>query len=156
MYTPQSRSRRLTLLCIGTGTLLLAGIVTGCGGSTASTSTRDEFVKQANAICSAGSARIATAAKALPPGGPPTGAAAQTFFDTIMTEGKSQADALRALTPPADLQTDFTAFVDQFQKTNDALKAQGAQAFFASQDDPYKALGAMAVKMGLTACTTNQ
>lgn len=163
MDLQRSRSRRVRLLGLGIVTLLFVGIAAGCGGAGSGAATggqaglsQAEFVTQGNAICSAASARIAKAAQALPQGQAPTGAAAQTFMDTILAEGKGQADAFLALKPPAELQADVTAFATQLQAINDKAKAQGADAFFATEADPYKELDPLAKKLGLTACMSGQ
>jgi hypothetical protein len=111
----------------------------------------EEFLAQGNAICEAGNKAIAAAAKGLQGNGPPTGAEAEAFLDTLTDSIQSQIDALDALEPPEDLAADFDALVADAQAGLDTIEEQGTD-FFESQKDPFEQVNKDAGALGLDKC----
>jgi hypothetical protein len=141
-----SRTRVLAL----TTAVLGVGVVAGCGGGTDRLS-KDEFLKQGNAICTSGNQRINALVKGLG-NKQPTPTQLATLFDPLMAEVAQQVESIDALSPPKDLQADLDAILADTRKTIASLKSAGAKAFFANPDDPFKDVNQRLKTIGLTVC----
>lgn len=134
-------------------TLVLAGAVAACAAPDegAGPLTREEYLLQGNAVCAAGNARIAAA---MPVGlsGPPTGPEAQAVYDTVVTEVTTMIGGLKGLTPPTELQADVTNMLTEADAALVTIKADGQEAFFASEEDAFAKANEIANKIGLTVC----
>jgi hypothetical protein len=163
----------MLIACVALG----AGVLAGCGGGSDSTTTagasgasgtsggtalsQDEFVSQANAVCKDVNAKI-VALKAPPQGD--LSAAADTLDQEIAIITPAISD-LSAITPPSDLQSNYTTFVNALKaqvalvtqfasvaKANDTAKAQ---ALAPKIDAASKKNNAVASDLGLTECAKN-
>lgn len=146
--------RRLICALACTAAALAVSAVAGCGGGDAETLSRAEFLSQGNEICAAGARRIAAHAPAARPGRPPSGAEAQAFFSFLTTETERQIDELAALKPPEDLRADIDRLLADGRAGLETVQAQGAETFFADEEDPFAAVNVMARRIGLTACAS--
>ncbi len=89
---------------------LIAAVGAGCGSSDDQGTSKADFAKQANAICSKGSKEIKAAAyKAFPGDKQPSGPALTTFVkDTMVPASRKQKDAIKKLDPPRATRTRST------------------------------------------------
>lgn len=159
MITEPSRVHRLSRLPLAVCALLVVGLAVGCSASpSAGTAlTKEEFLKQGNALCAAGNGRIATAVAELASDRQaPAGATAEAMYGTVMTEVTGMIDGLRALTPPSEMQAEHTAMLAEADAVLAKVKAEGPDAFFAQTEDPFANVNAAAIKMGLTVCGESQ
>jgi hypothetical protein len=139
--------------------LVTAALVAGCGGSGDKTLSKDEFVKQGNAVCdtfNAASKKIAQ---------PKSASDIAKYADQLDGEFSTLISDLKGIKAPKDLAADYDALI----KT--AVDAQGqtrtlksaAQANDQAKLDTLitesqtadKESDAIATKLGLTACTKN-
>ncbi|MGD9695965.1 MAG: hypothetical protein AB7V42_09930 [Thermoleophilia bacterium] len=131
------------------------GVTSGCGGDDDAgdaSLTRQEFIAKADAICAAGNSRIAAAAADVGGGGPPTGARAKALADTIAADIGRQADEIAALDPPDEIRAEVDALLAAARKGIATLKAQGPQALFSDDADPFAAANEAAGRLGLPSC----
>ena len=115
---------------------------------------REDFIAQANAVCTAGNARIENVVKPLEAGGQPSPQTLQTVLDGIVAESHTIADQVDALEPPADLADAVDALVAEDRAAIDRMEAQGP-GFFDTAGDPFAKTHTMAADLGLTACSTS-
>jgi hypothetical protein len=137
----------------------LALIAAGCGGSddTSTTSTaaalsEADFLTQGNAICAAGNKEIDQAANDTFTGGKPTAAQIEQFAAVLVPSVQGQVDAIRALTPPADLADQVDTFLSD---TEDALaQVKDDPSLLAASDNngPFAAISDQANQIGLKEC----
>ncbi|MEO8082842.1 MAG: hypothetical protein ABI780_03410 [Ardenticatenales bacterium] len=134
---------------------LTMAAVAGCVVSPASPDSggplsREEFLKQGNAICAAGNAEIEAAAGKL--GGPPAGPAGEAFFQTIVTVSKRQINDVAALKPPADMKAEMDSIVADSLATLADMEAKGSDALFATEADPFAKINPRLKAIGLADC----
>jgi hypothetical protein len=110
------------------------------------------FAAAANEACDASHARIGALIGPVFAEDPPDPEAMQAALEGIVAESRDLADELSALAAPADLQDDVDRMIEALQAGTDGAEAQGAEAFFASEDDPWASAGAIAAEIGLDAC----
>jgi len=132
--------------------------VAGCGGDDGDDAalSRDEFVTQANAICATGNAAIEAGFTAGGPPGPPSGAAAERLYETVVTETQRSIDGVAALEPPEDMRDDVDALIAAAESAMSEVRATPAAEFFASTDDPFAEVNGLANELGLTDCGTSE
>ncbi len=117
-----------------------------------------EFLKQGNAICEAGQAKIdAAAAKAFPNQDErPEPAAFKTLANETLIPGvKEQLDGVAALKAPKDLQDAVDKMVADGRTALDKMEADintDTDAFIDSEVDPFGAVNKQASDIGLTVC----
>lgn len=113
---------------------------------------RDEFVRQANAICAKGNADIMAAAMQMEGGFPPSGEAGEAFFGTVLTLVEQQIDDIAALKAPADLQPVIDGVVVDARKILTEVEAGGSAAFFATEEDPWAPVNGRFKELGINEC----
>lgn len=147
-----SRSLRPMLRLTRTaGPLLLVSLVVACVGGSAAL-TREEFVAQANAICAAGDAKIQAAAPAMSGEQMPSAEELEAFYGDIVAVSQEIIDELDALVPPEELRAEMESLITDARAVMDEIKTQDTATFFAAEEDPFAAVNARALAMGLTAC----
>ena len=147
----RSTARYRTMSCAALSALALAAVA-GCAVSPESGGplSREEFVKQANAICAKGNADIMAAA---PQGEwPPSDEAGEAFFQTIVTVSKKQMDGVEALKAPADLKPEVDSILSDARAILADIEAKGSEELFASEEDPFAAVNERLKAIGLTEC----
>ena len=144
-------TRYRTMSCAALSALALAAVA-GCAVSPESGGplSREEFVKQANAICAKGNADIMAAA---PQGEwPPSDEAGEAFFESVLTLVEQQIDDIDALQPPADIQPVIDGVVVDARTILTEVEADGSEAFFASDEDPWAAVNDRFKSLGINEC----
>ncbi len=98
----------------GAAAALLAA---GCGGDDGPT--REEFTREANAICKRHTAKIEEAASKVLGGGqlPNPREFGKLARGTIIPEVKQQFEELREVEPPEDLEDEYSEFLDTGEET---------------------------------------
>lgn len=107
----------------------LAVSLAGCGGDDKDDSapkplTKEEFITQADKICSDGDDEIAALE-------PAADASAEEQDQAVRDVGgllREQAADIRKLTPPADIADDVDAMLDSLEAGADVIKDKGAEA----------------------------
>jgi hypothetical protein len=155
MQAENSRAKLLTQTSLRLTALAVLSLAAGCSASSTAL-TQEEFVKQGNAICAASDARIATEIAGLGLTQAPAGATAEALYGKLTGETAGIIEGLRALTPPSELQADYTALIAEADAVMAKVKAEGHEAYFARTEDPLAEVNAKSVKMGLTACGEGQ
>lgn len=131
---------------------LALAAVAGCTVSpeTGGPLSREEFVKQANAICAKGNADIMAAA---PQGEwPPSAEAGEAFFETILTLVEQQIDDVDALQPPADIQPVIDGVIVDARAILAKVEADGSEPFFATEEDPWAPVNERFKSLGINEC----
>jgi len=139
---------------IGPAALAAAALaVAGCqaddGGGGALT--REAYVEQGNAICTAGNEAI-MAAIPMDASGPPTGEAGEELFQSVLTTIDGMLDDLDALEGPEDMVAEMDSVVAEARAIRATVAEGGAEAFFASEEDPWASINPRLEAMGLAAC----
>lgn len=131
--------------------LIVAMTMAACDGG-GERLTEEEFVTQANDACEEGNQAIADAADEISASGAqPTDDQLEDFVGMIVTAIQGQIDAIAALNPPEDLESDVDAMIAELQSSLDELEGQGAAAL-QSQENPFAQANEMAGDLGLTVC----
>jgi hypothetical protein len=133
--------------------LVVALAAAGCGAGASSAPSKAEYVKQADAVCRAATAKVTTAAAKAFRGGTPTlpqvrAYATHSFFPVIEQELKD----LRALTPPDGDRARTTAIYDAVQAGVDRARGNPVLLGIAGARNPFTAANAKANAYGLTVC----
>jgi hypothetical protein len=130
-------------------------VLAACNGGGGDRLTEEEFVEQANQICSEGNDRLDALAEELfadlGPGDAPSGEDLEEYFDTIVDDVQGQLDDIGDLNPPEELEDDVDALLSEAQSSLDDFKEQGSEALL-SDDDPFAESNQMADDIGLTEC----
>jgi hypothetical protein len=144
--------------------ILLAGllatglIAAGCGGDDddddggdgGEALSKEEFVSQANQICTDGNAEVETAATETFQNGQPTPEEEEAFVtDTVLPSVQGQIDQIRALGIPEGDEDEVNGFLDEAEAIVDEAEAD-PQTFF--QGDPFAEVNDDLTAYGLTAC----
>jgi hypothetical protein len=125
---------------------------TGATGATGEALTKDEFIKQADAICASGDKTINEAFDALGPGEPSGQEQEQVITDTVVPEVQGEIDGIRALTPPAGDEEEVGAILDAAQSAVDEVKADPSLLTEQNAEDPFKEANQLAKEYGLKEC----
>jgi hypothetical protein len=130
--------------------LAMAGLA-ACQPSTGGALTREEYIEQANAICTEGNAAIEAA---MPAGmtGMPTGAQAEALQKAVVAEITKMVDRIEALEPPADMAAEMDSITADTRKVTADLEASGPDALFTTEQDPFADVNARLIEQGLTVC----
>lgn len=153
MIRPSSRFRFLSRATLA---FVAAAALAGCKTSGGETLTRDEFLKQGNAICTKGNAEIEAVVPKGNNAGPPSGPEGEAFFKAIIKTSHRMIDDVAALKPPADLQPEMTSIVADSRLILADLEAKGAEAMFALEGDPFFEVNKRLTSIGLTVCGEDQ
>ena len=141
---------------LGAALLVLLAFA-GCGGDEHELS-KDEFVDQANAVCTEGNEALDAAFSTAFPDGDPSDEDVKAFMDDTVLPGiRAQIDEIRALGSPDEIADDVESFLDGTDARLDEIGAMGAEELFAlvtSGDDPFDALNDSAAELGLTECSS--
>jgi len=143
-------------------------VVAGCGddeetSSTTGTSgasgvsgvalTEDEFLTQANEICSTGDKALDEAAKETFGGGQPSAAEIEQFADDFVVPSiEIQIDGIRALTPPEEIAADVTTFLDDAEAALDEVRDDPSLLQESNNAGPFADVNEQADALGLTDC----
>ena len=105
-------------------------VVAGCGGgsdssttSAAAPLTMDEFISQADQICSDGDAAISAAQPDFGPSGPSADDLNAFVTDTLVPNLQDQHDQIAALGVPAGDEETISALLDKLQTAIDAVQS---------------------------------
>ena len=130
--------------------------LTACGSSSAATLTKADWVTQANAICKDLNDRAAAIT-------PKTQAELGPAITKIAQISAEDIGKIKALKPPAEIQSDVTSLLDAYGKANDAFQAaaakvasgdiSGATTHLSTAADAGKAGDPIATRLGATDCT---
>ena len=133
--------------------LLFALGGTACNsGSDENRLTEEQFVSQANAICTEGNAAIDEAVdEMVADGGSPSDEEAQELIDLILTNVRGQLDDIEELSPPEDLEADVDELISSARGEADALEEAGVAAI-ETGEPPFEESNAKAGELGLDAC----
>ena len=137
------------------GLVLLVGACSSSGGGSALS--KDDFLKQGNAVCDAGNKEIdAASQKAFGSSSEqPDPAAIKAFLkDTLIPSVTRQVDAIDKLKPPKDLEAAVDKLVKDAKAALDNLKKQADSdpASVFAGDDPFSDVNKEANTIGLTSC----
>jgi hypothetical protein len=135
--------------------LAVVGLAAGCGGGSGRLS-KEEYVKQADAICTKYNAKL----KALPR---PTGISAlPAYVDRALPLARKGDDELRALEPPKDEEQTAKEWLDQndsvvgsMERLRDAAKKgdrAGIQTALNEATSANQSANRLARQLGLTVC----
>jgi hypothetical protein len=134
-------------------------VAAGCGGSddTSTTSTaaalsEAEFLTQGNAICAAGNKEIDQAGNDTFTGGKPTDAQIEQFAAVLVPSVQGQVDAIRALTPPADLAEPVDTFLSDTEDALAQIKDDPSLLLASNSNGPFAAISDQANQIGLKEC----
>lgn len=150
--------KRIALVTI---VFVVGAVFAGCGDDVKALS-KEEFLKQGNAICAAGNERLDAAfTKAfgdLGDGEEPDPEVGGTFEqDVVIPEIQGQIDDIRDLEPPKELADDVNTLADTTQAAVDQLKQLAKDdpaAAFRDGGDLFAKVGPQADEIGLTECST--
>ncbi len=142
--------RRTLLLAL----LALAGLMfAACGGE--DTLTEEEFLEEANAICSAGNERLQTGAEEtfgeVPEGEQPSEEQLAEYLDIFTSEIEGQLDDIEALSPPDDLAEDVDNLIESAREVVEDARDAGPEILL-SQEDPFADVNTLAEDIGLSEC----
>lgn len=128
------------------------GGVACSSGSDEERLTEEEFVSQANAICTEGNAAIDEVVEEMVAGGgAPSDEEAQKLLEVILTNVRGQLDDIEELSPPEDLEDDVDDLISSARDEADALEEAGVAAI-ESGEPPFAESNAKAGELGLEAC----
>ncbi len=158
------RTTRTRLTALASISLVLAAGLSACGSDDESTPAADNavssvpkatFVDQGNQLCVANEEAIASVFKQMSQ--PPSQAQLTDAFNNLVTQSyKFEGDLLAVGAPKGQEK----AFVDQILAMHhvvNTVETQGQEAFFATEDNPFKAVTDTLVNdFGLTSCQTEE
>lgn len=133
------------------GLVLIAAAGCQSGGTTL---TAEEYAEQGNAICTEGNAEI-MASFPMDATGPPSGEEGEALFQSAMTIIDRMITELDALEGPEATNTEMDAIVAEARAIKDTVEAGGAEAFFASEEDPWAAINPRFEALGLSVCASD-
>ncbi len=139
--------RRLALaaLVIGLG-------IGGCGSSSSKPKlTKDQFLSQANAICSAGNAKTNAQGQALGPH-PSQASATRVVQTQFVPEIQTEINSIRALAVQTADKSKLTSMLNLAQSGLNDLKANPALIAANANSSPFHDFAAQAHPYGLTQC----
>ncbi len=115
--------------------------------------TTEEFLKQGNVICAAGTTAIDDAATEMfASGEEPTPDQLATFGnDVVVPNVQRQIDGIKGLNPPADLDEEVDLLLADAQTALDKIKDDPV-AVLSGEVDPFADANAKATEIGLVAC----
>lgn len=151
-----SSKRGPAFVCLA---VALAVLVCACGGSEESTPplSKAEFVKQGNAICTAGNEEIERDFEAFAKehgssnGSPPSEAESEEAAETILIPGiQDQVDKVRALGPPDEA---AEKVLDAVEEATEKAEEDPVALMEEKGGNPFAKANELAREYGLTACS---
>ncbi len=143
---------------IAAAVLLVIGAVAvaGCGGSDDTSSTtaeisKDDYVTQANEVCTEGNKELRAAGQEAFSGEPSDAEIEQYVADTMAPNIQGQIDAITALGVPAGDEEQVNEFLDTAQETLDQVEADPSVLTSGGQD-PFAETNQLMTEYGLTEC----
>jgi vacuolar-type H+-ATPase subunit H len=141
---------RLILLCAGAALALIAA---GCGGDDDDSPelTKDEFITQADEICTQGEAELTAAAEEQfgDATEPPSKQEREEFVSTAVADSlQAQLDDIRELNPPADEADQVNEILDKLQQLIDRAREDPAAVLAGEETEASQ----LATDFGLTSC----
>ena len=136
-------------------------VIAACGGGGSSALSKDEFVKQGNAICQKGNDAIDSTGSSFFSDSTqqPDPATVQKFFkETVSPNVKKQVDDLDKLNPPKELQAQVDKLVADARAALTKLQEQidkDPNAALNSNEDPFANVNKEASAIGLVACASS-
>lgn len=133
-------------------------VVAGCGGGDGSDSssttaaaalTKDEFIAQADQICSDGDAAIQTAQADFGPKGPSPDDLDAFVTDTLVPNLQSQHDGIAALGVPEGDEDTISSLLDSLQSAIDSLQSDPSSV---TSTDAFTDVNQQAQDYGLQKC----
>lgn len=126
--------------------------IAGCQGEGGgATTTMEEYVEQGNAICTAGNEAI-MASFPMDASGPPEGEEGEALFQTVLGIVGGMIDDLDALEGPAEAVAEMDGIVADARAILTTVQEGGAEAFFATEEDPWASVNPRFEALGLSAC----
>lgn len=132
-----------------TTTTTEAGATGATGAATGEPLTKAEFIKQADAACTAGDKRIDAAFRDLGSGQPSDQEIEQVVTDTVVPEIQGEIDAIRALTPPEGDEDEVSAILDAAQEALDEIEQDPSSL---QSGNPFKEANQLGQDYGLKVC----
>ncbi len=126
----------------------IAIMIGACGGGSDSLS-EEEFLAEANAICSAGRERTDGYFEELGPDA--TEDEALDALDAAIDDLRSQIDDIRALDAPDSLREEVAEVLDASEVVAEQMRAGGLEAL-ASRENPFDEVNSDLAALGLTVC----
>ncbi len=155
--------RPLTMLGVGAVTALLVAACSSDGGGELS---QEEFLAQANEICTVGNEEVeqlfdeAFDASFPPTGDEPTDEDVEQFIeeegqeliDSLVSNVRGQIADIRDLSGPSDLEDDLDPVLDEASEVLDGVAEGDPVEFFLTEDDPFAEVNPQLDALGLTTC----
>jgi len=140
-----------TTACVAAAAVALVGA--GCGGDDEDEPlTKEEFITQADQICTDGDDEVTAAAEDLTAGGQPSDEEVEQFVsDTVLPSIQEQADGIDELTPPEEDAEQIDGIVAALNEAIAAAEADPAVAI-ATDGNAFEEVNTLAQDYGLTAC----
>jgi TRAP-type uncharacterized transport system substrate-binding protein len=134
-------------------TTTIAAGVSGATGVTGAPLTKEEFIKQADAICKTGNDTVDQAAEQVFGGQQPTPEQVeQVANDTVIPAIQQEHDDIAALTPPAGDEDEVQAILDALSSALDAVKADPQVLVASDNAGPFAEANQLAQDYGLKVC----
>jgi hypothetical protein len=131
----------------------MALVAAGCGGDDDDDApTKEEFITQADDICTEGDQVIEEQAAEVFGSGQPSKAQQEAFIeDTVIPETQSQIDGIRELTPPEGDEDEVNAIVDAADQGIDEIESDPA-ALTQGGANPLAEASQLAAEYGMKDC----
>jgi hypothetical protein len=138
---------------------VIGALAAGCGGGSDGRLSKQEFLQQANAICKRYDAKVAAL------GSPSSPADIPRFVEKGIPVIQQGIAELRALRPPADLESDYNRMLDETEKAIPAARrladaaenrdAAAVQKAIEEGNAADEASDRIATKLGLSKCAAD-
>ena len=147
--------KSLTLLAVAA--IAVGMLAAGCGGDDDETTTaapsKQEFIKQADAICAKGDKELDQAGRETFGKGQPSKQEIEQFAtDTLVPNIQGQIDGVRALTPPEGDDEEVSAFLDAAQQGVDKVEQDPSAIGQRGGPDPFAGTSKLAKQYGFEKC----
>jgi len=150
-------------IAIAAGLAAVLGTTAACGdddepttskakeSSAIPTISEAEFTKVGNQLCEANGQAVAANFEKF--SSPPKPEEFQQAYDTLIKESYKIVGQFLALGAPEGKETEFYDVLVEAQRVTEAVEADGSEAFFATEEDPWEDTVAVLVDdFGLTGC----
>jgi hypothetical protein len=125
-----------------------------CAGNTDSTPlASDDYKTQANAVCQTANEALSHLTEGVADQSNPTEAELTGISEKLVDAVSTEADSLRALSPPAEMTDGVEAWLTAFEAVVATAKDEGGK-FFDRDKNPFSATNAQAGALGLEDCST--
>jgi hypothetical protein len=115
---------------------------------------RSTWISEVNARCAAHNAALGEIIGPLFASGPPNAHDAQAALDDIVARTRQVTADIDALAEPSALTIHVETLVRALDSGSDRAEELGGEAFFATDEDPFRRAGDIASELGLVACDT--